>query len=221
MLVLVRLFLCHHSLVELKFASLQHISVTSSGLARSGRDLGKQTSGRKLGIQKRVQGALALSRLDSVLRNLALGREVNRRGFGGRLLQSNLHTIVGFIISFERMRINDNDSALDESLSTNQLVIGSVVGDIEDANLARGNLGSPRKVTRFELEGTEFLVSSSATNLMNAGLADLGHGRWTAQFKLALLAKLGTTASCLTALVATFTSNTLEEDNKSDREIQF
>jgi hypothetical protein len=127
---------------------------------------------------------------------------------------------VGFIISLEWMRINDNDGALDESLSTNQLVIGSIVGDIEDANLAGGNLSSPRKVTRFELEGTKLLVSSSTTNLMNAGLANLGHGRRTAQFKLALLAKLGTTASCLTALVATFTTNTLEEDNKNDGELQ-
>ena len=118
------------------------------------------------------------------------------------------------------MRINDNDDALDESLGTNQLVIGSIVGNIEDTNLAGGNLRSPRKVTRFELEGTELFVSSSATNLVNAGLANLGHGRRTAQFKLALLAKLGTTASCLTALVATFTTNTLEEDDKNDCELE-
>jgi hypothetical protein len=44
---------------------------------------------------------------------------------------------------------------------------------------------------------------------VDAGFANLGHGRRTSKLKLALLAKLGTTASRLTALVPSFTSNTL------------
>jgi hypothetical protein len=44
---------------------------------------------------------------------------------------------------------------------------------------------------------------------VNTRFTNLGHGRRTSEFELALLAKLGATASRLTALVPSFASNTL------------
>jgi hypothetical protein len=108
------------------------------------------------------------------------------------------------------MGINDNDGTLDKSLGTNQLVIGSIVGNIKDTNLACANLGTPSKVSRLQLESTELLVSSSATNFVDTWLTDLGHSWGATQFELALFAELGTTSSCFATLMASFTCNTLE-----------
>ena len=58
------LFLAHHALVEGKFLALQDVSIASSGLSRSGGDLGEDTSRRELGIEGRVQSAVDLSALE-------------------------------------------------------------------------------------------------------------------------------------------------------------
>lgn len=209
-LCFVCLFLAHHALVEGKFLALQDVSIASSGLSRSGGDLGEDTSRCELGIEGRVQSAVGLSALE-LLGNLGrFGGEVDGlSGFGVLALDSNLDTVVRLIPGLEGVGIDHDDASLDKGLGTNQLVVGRVVHDIQDTDLAGADLGTPREVTRVDREGSELGVSSSAADLVDAGFTDLGHGSGTTKIVLSLLAELGSASSGLPALVSSFASDTL------------
>jgi len=203
-----RLFLAHHALVEREFLALEDVSVASSGLSRSRRDLGIDTPGSELGIQGGVERAIGLSSLE-LLGDLGgdTGKIDGLSGFSS-LLDADLDSVVRLVPGLEGVGVDQDDGALDEGLGTDQLVIGRVVHDVEDTDLAGADLGTPRKVTGIESQGPELGVSSSAPNLVDAGFADLGHGRGASQIVLSLLAKLGTASSGLPALVSSFSSNT-------------
>jgi hypothetical protein len=49
-------------------------------------------------------------------------------------------------------------------MGTHQLVVRGVVGDIEDAALVRGVLGSPREVPGIQAERAELPVASTAAH---------------------------------------------------------
>ena len=55
--------------------------------------------------------------------------------------------IVRFIPLTERSGINLDNSTLDKSVGTDQLVVGGVVNDSQDTSLARDAFGTPREVT--------------------------------------------------------------------------
>ena len=207
---LVCLFLAHHALVEGKFLTLQDVSIASSGLSRSGGDLSEDTSRSELGIEGRVQSAVSLSGLE-LLGNLGRDRgEVDGlSGFGVLTLDSNLDTVVRLIPGLEGVSIDHDDASLDKGLGTDQLVVGRVVHDIQDTDLAGADLGTPGEVTGVNGEGSELGVSSSAADLVDAGFTDLGHGSGTTHVVLSLLAELGSASSGLPALVSSFTSDTL------------
>lgn len=205
------LFLVHHALVKGEFLALQNVPVASSGLSRSGRNLGQDTSRSKLGVQGGVQGAVGLSSLELLGHLGGNTREVNGlSGFsGGGLFESNLDAVVGFVPGLEGVGINHDNGALDQGLGTDQLVVGGVVHDVQDTDLAGADLGTPRKVTGVQSQSSEFGVASAATDLVDAGLANLGHGAGSAHVVLSLLAKLGAASSGLPALVSSFASDTL------------
>ncbi len=210
------LFLGHHALVKGKFLALQDVSVASSSLSRSGGDLGEDTSRGKLGIESRVQGAIGLSSLQ-LLGNLGGNRrEVNGlAGFGGsRLFESNFDAVVCLVPGLEGVGINHDNASLDESLGTDQFVVGGVVHDIQDTDLAGADLGTPGKVSTVEGEGSELGVSSSSSDLVDASLTNLGHGSGSTHEELSLLAELGSASSGLPALVSSFASDTLSSDDK-------
>jgi hypothetical protein len=134
---------------------------------------------------------------------------VTRFDTGRGLLDANLDSVVGLVPALEGVGINHNDGALDQSLRTDQLVVGRVVHDIEDTDLAGADLGTPGKVTCVESEGSELGVSSSAADLMDARFANLGHGRGSSEIVLPLLAELRAASTGLPALVSSFSSDTL------------
>ena len=61
----------------------------------------------------------------------------------GVLLASEGLGVVGLVPLTEGSRIDGDDGALDQGLGTDQLVVGGVVDDVNDTDLAGGGLGSP------------------------------------------------------------------------------
>ena len=135
--------------------------------------------------------------------------------FLGTLLNANLGTIVLLVPSLERSGIDLDNGILDKGLGADQLVVGGIVDDIQDTNLASANFGTPREVTRVETEGTEFQVASASADGADALFSDFGHGRRSAQFELALLAELGATASRFAAFVLSLACDSLLERKRS------
>lgn len=205
------LLLVHLLLVKGKFGSFKNDTIATSGLSRSGSDLGKDTSRSELMIKDRFQSSLGLSLLQLGSHLLRNSGKIN--GFLGgntsRLLDSNLHSIVGFVPGLEGMGINNDDGSLDQSLGTDQFIVGGIVDHIQDTDLAGADFGTPRKVSAFQTQRAEFQVASAAANGMNSLFANLGAGSGSSHEELALLAELGPTSSRLAALVASFTCNTL------------
>mmetsp|Transcript_82308 Transcript_82308/g.114260 ORF Transcript_82308/g.114260 Transcript_82308/m.114260 type:complete len:214 (+) Transcript_82308:55-696(+) len=197
-------------LVKVQFGSFQDVTIAASRLSGSTGDLGKETSGSKLLIQGCLQCSIRLSLLELGHDLRRLARHVHNflDGLTTSLLDTNLDTVMGLIPRFEGMSINKDNGSLDQGLGTDQFVVGGIVGDIEDSNLASTNFGPPRKVATVQSQGPEFLVATAASNLMDPSLTNLGHGGRSTHFKLSLLAVFGPTASRLTTLVTSFTRNT-------------
>lgn len=63
-----------------------------------------------------------------------------------------------------------HDAVLDEGVSSDQLVVGGVVDDVQDAGLAGGALGGPVEVALLEAQGAELVVSSSHSDAADSGL---------------------------------------------------
>jgi len=203
----------HHALVEGELLSFQDVAVASSGLSRSGGDLGQDTAGGKLRIQGRVQGTVGLSSLQLLG---DLGRAAGQvdglsrdSAVLGGLFDSDLDSVVGFVPGLEGVGIDEDDGALDQGLGTDQFVVGRVVGHVQDTDLAGADLGPPGKVSGIQAQGPELGVSSAAANLVDAGLTDLGGGRRSSQIVLSLLAELGAASSGLPALVSSLACDTL------------
>jgi hypothetical protein len=92
------------------------------------------------------------------------------------LLQAALDSIVSIIPSLEGMGVYENNSPLDQSLGTDQFVVGGIVGNIQDTDLSRADLGTPGEVSRIQSQGAVLEVSSSSTDAVDASLTDTGVG---------------------------------------------
>ena len=63
-----------------------------------------------------------------------------------KILFVELNVVVLEVPGSEGVSINSDNAVLDEGLGTDKLVIGGVVGDIKDTDLAGADLSAPRKV---------------------------------------------------------------------------
>ena len=70
--------------------------------------------------------------------------------------------------------INFNNAILDESLGTNELVVGSVVHNIRNLGLSAYSLRSPRESTFLNAKCAMFNVSTSYTNLSHLSGTQFG-----------------------------------------------
>jgi len=210
LLVIVYLFLAHHALVEGELLSFQDVSITPSGLSRSGADLGEDTAGGELLVKGRFEGSVDLSSLELLGDLGRLGGKIDGlSGIDGVLaLEADLDSVVGLVPGLEGVGIDHDDSTLDQGLRTDQFVVGGVVQDIQDTDLAGADLGTPRKVPGVESQSPKFGVSSAATDLVDAGFTDLGRCGWSAHVVLSLLAKLRAASTGLPALVSSFACDT-------------
>lgn len=129
-----------HLSVELKLLALENVPVTATDLARPGRDASEQTAAGKSLVKRRVQGARLLPQFE-------LGQDASRlldfllalcRALLA-LLDADLDAIVLLVPLPERNGINLDNGVLHERLGANQLVVGSVVPNINNASLPRDN----------------------------------------------------------------------------------
>jgi hypothetical protein len=99
------------------------------------------------------------------------------------LLLTEGNGVVGFVPLTERSGINLDDGTLDESVGTDQFVVGGVVNDSQDTSLAGDTLGTPGEVTGLETESTTLEVTTADTNQVNTLGTQLGVGRLTTQLE--------------------------------------
>jgi hypothetical protein len=200
------LLLGHLLLVKGKLGSFKNVPIAPSTLSRTGGNLGIQTSRSELVIQGSLEGTVLGPRgnlpLDVIglLSSLHLLRS---------LLDTNLGPVVGLIPLLEGMRIDKDNGTLHKGLGTDQLIIGCVVGNIENPHLLGADLGSPGEVTGFEAEGAELEVSPAAADGGDVLFADFGHGGRATVVPFALFAECGTASSCLAALISSGTCDSL------------
>lgn len=97
-------------------------------------------------VEGRLKGAILLPGGELPLNVVRLLGALLSLGLSGALLDADLNTVVGLVPVLEGMGIDENDGSLDEGLGTDKLVIGGVVGDIKDTDLAGADLSAPRKV---------------------------------------------------------------------------
>lgn len=162
-------------------------------------------------IQGRLQGAVGLSRLEFLLDLWRLFRQVDGGLFtlvSALLLETDLDSVMALVPVLEGMGVDQHDGPLDERLGTHQFVVGGVVRDIQHTDLAGTHFGTPGEVPGIETQGAKLLVATAGSHLVDPRFTDLGHGGGTTHLELALLTVLGTTASRLTTLVASFACDT-------------
>ena len=80
-----------------------------------------------------------------------------------------------------------DDGTLNESVGTDQLVVGGVVDNGQSTSLAGDTLGTPREVTRLETKGTTLEVTTTDTDKMNTLTTQLGVGGLTTQLEPKML----------------------------------
>lgn len=194
-------------MVELELGSLEDDAVAATALAGSAGDLGKETAGAELVVEGGLEGAVLLPGGELALDVVGLLGGLNVGGLA--LLDADLGAVVGLVPLLEGVGVDEDDGALDEGLGTDELVVGGVVGDVEDADLAGADLGAPGEVAGVKAEGAELEVAAAAADGVDATLADLGRGGGAAHFELPLLAVLLTAAAGFAALVPSLACDTL------------
>jgi len=87
----------------------------------------------------------------------------------------------------EGSSIDDHDGVLHESLGSDQLIVTSIVDNINDPGLAGNSFRSPGEVTSVKPESSVLLVSSPDPEGVDPLGGQLGHGSRPGQLELPLL----------------------------------
>lgn len=176
------------ALVESELLTLKDITINTTALAWSGRNDGEKTTSLELLLKSRLDlapGGNALGVL--LLYGLALLLWLG--DLTGLLLATTAKVlaIVGLVPLTERSGINLDDGGLGQGVGADQLVVGRMEGDGNDADLAGDTLRSPGEVARVETQGAELAVTTTGAHEMDALGTDTGVGWLTAGFESALL----------------------------------
>jgi len=192
--------------VEVELFTLQNVTVGAAALAWSRVDLGQEFTLKELAVKIGSDvrsfgtGVVLLLGLSAAVVQLLDG-SLLLLGEGVVLLTSKSLSVVRLVVRSEGSGIKNDDSTLDERLSSDQLVTGSIVDDIHDTSSSRDTLGSPTKVTMIETECAKLLVTAHAPNGMDTLGLDLGVGSRSSEFELSLLVHLWFSATGLSAFV--------------------
>jgi hypothetical protein len=96
-------------------------------------------------------------------------------------------TVVCLIPLSERSGIDLNNGGFGKGVCPNKFVVGGMVSDNDDTDLAGNPLRSPWEVAGFETESTKLSVSTTGTDEMDSLGSDTGVGLLSAGFESALL----------------------------------
>ena len=186
-------------LVEFKFLALEDISIAASGLSRAGGYSGEQSGvSDKLLLELGVQFSVLLSLLDHLSSVLLLG------DFGvdsAALLE--LDIVSGLVPFLELCCVDFDNASLHQGLCSHQLVVGGIVDNVQDTNLAGHAFAAPGKVALVQSEGAQLLIStSSADGVDTRSFCQLGVGGGATELELALLLVDGALATSQSTLEA-------------------
>jgi len=124
------------------------------------------------------------------------------------LLLGEFNTVVLEVPLSERSSIDLDDTALDQSVGSDEFVVGGVVDDTDDLGLSGDLFRSPGEVSGVESEGLEFVVSSSNSVSSDGLFTDLGESGRTTRFVLLLLLVDGHTTTGKSSLVSRVSGDT-------------
>ena len=167
--------------------TFQDIPVCTSTLARSGADNSEEPAGLELLDESRVQHTRFDVFFLGFLEGFLLGEGVLGLYLGEwlfLLLLAEFDAVVPLVPDFEGGRVDLDDSAQCERIGADQLIVGSVVHDVEDSRLASDAFAAPGVVAAVEAQSSEFEVASAAPDSVDAlgaqasvgGLASLLEG---------------------------------------------
>lgn len=196
--------------VELEFLSLQDVTVTPTALSGPGRDGSEQPTLPELGLEVGVDLGVGLAGGEGTLNVSGLldlagggGGGVSAVGGGGRLGTAvDRGGVMSLVPLPERGSVDLDDSALDEGLGSEKLVVRGVVDHIDNPGLPGGALRSPRKVSAVQPHSPVLDVTTANPDLVDPLGSKLGHGGLTTQLELPLLAVVGSASAGCGALVA-------------------
>lgn len=184
-------------LVESQLITLENVSIDTTALARSRADNGIQSSGLELTLQRRLDlpGLLQTS--------LALGlyavADLGLLGLGGALLAlasaADGGAVVSFVPGAEGSSVDLHHGGLGQGVCADEFVVGGMVGDDDDANLAGNALTAPGEVAALQTQGSVFGVATSGAHKMDSLVADTGVGWLTALLESSVVQK--TMLDCL------------------------
>ena len=194
-------------MVEFKLFAFKDISVTASGLSWAGGNASENSSGVELlgNLGVNDSGGNVLLDLGSKMsRLLALSS-----GLVGllNLFLVELNIVMLKIPQSEWIGINGDNAVLDNGLGSNELIVGSVVDDIQNSSLSSDTLRSPGEVTCINLKGSILIVSSSNSDWSNSLWAQFGACGWSSHFELSLLLMNWHTSTSGSSLVSRVSVN--------------
>jgi hypothetical protein len=126
-----------------------------------------------------------------------------------------VNAVVEFVPLGEGGGINLDDGVLNEGLGTNELVVGSVVLDIDDLDLAGNVFGSPGEVAFVQTKSSELQVTTTHTDGSDSSLfgngcglsGKLGKSLWSALLESSLLLVHWHATTSGSSLVSAITGN--------------
>jgi hypothetical protein len=194
--------------VEVKLSAFKDVAVEAARLSGAGGNAGVKLVAVELVSHLLLDSAVLLSLNESASDVLASLRAGTCLIGLLDLLLVKLDVVVLKVPLSEGGGVNFDNAVLDEGLGTNELVVGSVVNDIDNSALSGDRLGAPGEDTCINAESAVLLVATTATDLGDLLGAKLGHGGHTSHFELSFfLVDWHATASC-SPLVSRIPRNT-------------
>lgn len=166
------------TLVESKLLSLENVAVHTTALARPGRNNGVQATSLELPLKSSLDLA-GRSESSTLLLLDALALLLLSRSLGARLLlptTAQSLAVVCLVPLSERCGVDLDDGRSGQGVCADELVVGRVEGDCNDADLAGNALRAPGKVAAVEAQGTEFAVAAAGAHEMDSLGTDTGVG---------------------------------------------
>jgi len=194
--------------VELKFSALNDVTINAAGLAWAGGDASENASGVELVSKLRVNLAILLTSLKSALDGVASLHAFTSLIRFFKFLLVELNIVLLEVPLSEGSGIDGNDGVLDEGLSSDKLVVGSVVDGVENTGLGSHGLRAPGEVARVVSQGTTLDVSTTATHVDALLGAELGHSWHSSHFELSLFLVDRHTATRSSSLMSRVPRNT-------------
>lgn len=185
--------------VEVELLTLEDVAISATALTRAAGKADENAAASELVVDGVVNLGVgeASGELGADVLGAGVGVLLLLLGLGLALL-AELLTVMLHEPRLEGSGIDLANGALDESLGTDQFVVGGVVDDVEDTALAGDVLGTPGEVALIQTESAELQVATTTADgadTLGGAVNKLGHGGGAADLKLALLL-MNVTATC-------------------------